>query len=77
MKTINEVITSINIKIKEHSDIIKEIDEEIQSFKGSKAGWQVKGQMEDAAKRLVLKDKMLFHKTAVLVLNDLKATING
>lgn len=76
MKTINEILTDIDKRIKEHTDIIEEVDAELKSF-GRAGGAARNTDIQVASKKLVLKDKIMFHKAAILVLNDLKASING
>lgn len=76
MKTINEIITTINIKIREHTDIIQEVDVELKSM-GSAGGCDRSSMIKAASMKLILKDKIMFHKSAIAVLNDLKESING
>lgn len=82
MKTVGEILSTIDTKVKEHSDIIREIIEEVNIINAPKASVrasaeQMQARMLEATRALVLKDKIMFHKAAVAALNDLKESING
>lgn len=70
MKTVPEILNTLDKKIKEHTNIIEAVDFDIKSMKSDNS-------VENASKRLILKDKILFHRAAVLALKDLKDSING
>ena len=64
MKSIEEIIKDIEIKIKEHKDIIEEVNYDIK-------GMRKDAKLETAQKYMILKDKILFHQSSVMVLTDL------
>jgi hypothetical protein len=74
MKTIPEIQASINSKIEEHKKEIQLANDELEDLKKDKKAY---GSMQVAMKHIVLKDKIMFHKAAILTLDDLKQTING
>lgn len=76
MKTVGEILATIDTKVKEHTDIIQEVDVELKSI-GSAGGAARSSMIAVASKKLILKDKIMFHKSAIAVLNDLKESING
>lgn len=82
MKTIGEILATIDVKVKEHTDIIREVIEEVNLINSPRASVrasaeQMQARMQEASKMLILKDKMVFHKAAIAVLQDLKESING
>lgn len=60
------VIELIDKKVKEHDFEMKGAQNDLLQTHGKKPG------AEDAVQRLIIKDKLMFHKAAVLVLLDLK-----
>lgn len=76
MKTIGEILATIDSKVKEHTDIIQEVDVELKSI-SSNGGAARSSMIAAASRKLILKDKILFHRAAILALNDLKESING
>lgn len=76
MKTVGEILATIDTKVKEHTDIIQEIDVELKSI-SSNGGAARSSMIAAASRKLILKDKILFHRAAILALNDLKESING
>ena len=76
MKTVGEILATIDTKVKEHTDIIQEVDVELKSI-SSNGGAARSSMIAAASKKLILKDKILFHRAAILALNDLKESING
>ena len=63
----------INKKIKEHQYEIDNAQKDLLDEKGKLKQKSV----AEAAKILVLKDKIMFHKSALLVLEDLKEEIKN
>jgi hypothetical protein len=59
----DDVILVIRKKIDEHFVSMEEVNTELKSLKKEKT-------LESASKHMVLKDKAMFHKACVLVLND-------
>ena len=74
MKTIPETLAIIDIKIKEHKTIIQQLDSDIDSSR--KLQVDASRTLEQAMKTMVLKDKVIFHKAALLTLEDLRISIN-
>lgn len=66
----NAIITLIEKKIKEHEVEVKGATKELASFSG-KEGQARNIQIMNASKKLILKDKVIFHKAAMLALHDL------
>ena len=77
MRSITQILIDIDTKIKEHTDIIDTVDIELKKFKGLKQGASSSGMMQNAQRQLVLKDKIIFHRAAILTLKDLKDSINA
>jgi hypothetical protein len=65
-----QIISIIKGKIIEHKSIIEEIDFDLKNTVKEK-------KIESAMKHLVLKDKMIFHKAAILTLEDLLTELNN
>ena len=59
----DEILKLIMKKIDEHFTAMEEVDKEIKALKKEKT-------IESAAKHMILKDKGVFHKACVMVLND-------
>lgn len=68
-------MTVIDLRIQEHSKIIEQVDDEVKSL--NKSGMSSNIERMEAQRRLILKDKILFHRAAILALKDLKEEING
>lgn len=69
MKTVPEILNIINTKIDEHK-------KEVEACSGGLEALQKKEKaLDNAMKHMVLKDKIIFHKACLLVLNDLKDAI--
>lgn len=76
MKTVGEILATIDTRVKEHTDVIQEVDVELKSLSRVN-GASSSSMIQAASKKLILKDKIMFHKAAIAVLNDLKESING
>jgi hypothetical protein len=59
----DEIVKMIMKKIDEHFTSMEEVNLELKTMKKEKT-------IESAAKHMILKDKAVFHKACVLVLND-------
>lgn len=68
-----KIIEAIDKRLKEHKVEIDGVQRDLLDEKGKLKPKSV----EAAAKLLALKDKMLFHKAAILVLEDLKKEIEN
>lgn len=68
----NKVIELIDKKIKEHQFEINGAQKDLLDERG-----KLKKSVIEASKMLVLKDKMMFHKSAMLVLEELKQEIGN
>ncbi len=60
----DEIVQLIIKKVDEHFNVMNATNDEIKNLKKEKT-------IESAAKHMILKDKAIFHKACVLVLNDL------
>lgn len=74
MKTISEILILIDVKIAEHKREIDSTTEELKSI-GRPSGANRNTDIQNATKRLILKDKVLFHRACSLALHDLKDAI--
>lgn len=81
MKTSEQVAEIIKVKQKEHEDIIKQLTKDIEIVRKklaemieAKAAKNVLFPQSNAL--MVLKDKAMFHKAAVLVYKDLLEEMN-
>lgn len=81
MKQVPEILQSIRNKITEHKNIMTQIESDLGQMRSLLQKLNEQGNkqdlMQESAKLLVLKDKMLFHKACVLVLEDLKKEIES
>jgi hypothetical protein len=77
MLSVDKISIIIDNKIKEHTDVIEQVDQDLKQFKGLKQGASTSSMAQNAQRQMVLKDKILFHRAAILALNDLKDSING
>ena len=72
----------VKTKIKEHQQIIEQIQVDVDKMKEKLA--EIKKQsgdqqqlMVEAAKLMALKDRMLFHKAAAMTLKDIENELNN
>lgn len=76
-----EINNLIDSRVKEHSQVMDAIMVDIDALRKVVSQLKQDNNVQEMAlqaqKLLALKDRMMFHKAAVLVLNDLKEDING
>ena len=68
----NTVKTLIQSKIKEHEYEIKGCGKDLVSLKGLKPK-----DAEEAGRLLILKDKIMFHKSCILALQDVEKDLDN
>ena len=66
-----QILNIINTKIKEHEAELKQVSQDVLQVHGIKPK-----NIEEAGKILVLKDKIIFHKAAIMALADLKQEVS-
>ena len=76
-----EINKLIDSRVKEHSQVMDAIMVDIEELRKVVSKLKQENNVQEMAlqaqKLLALKDRMMFHKAAVLVLNDLKEDLNG
>ncbi len=76
-----EINKLIDSRVKEHSQVMDAILVDIEALRKTVATLKQQNNVQEMAvqaqKLLALKDRMMFHKAAVLVLKDLQEDING
>ena len=77
MKTVGEILATIDIKVKEHTDVIREVDIDLKSLSSNGGASSHGAIIAQSNKKMILKDRILFHKAAIAVLEDLRESING
>lgn len=68
MKSTEEIVRLLDKKIEEHKTVIEDMSEDLKKMKKD-------GKIESAYKHMILKDKLMFHKAAILALKDVKNEI--
>lgn len=74
MITINELSQLLDVKIQENEFEIRSANKELQELTAKSKSWS-DSNFKDAAKIMILKDKIVFHKAAILVLQDVKSEL--
>lgn len=82
MKTIEQTLAIIDVKVKEHTKIMDEIKKDLEQSRQKMAEMATLAPGDKAVLftqsnlLMVLKDRIMFHKACVLQLNDLVKEIN-